>query len=124
MKVRRHHLRPGHADVTGQIHVGAHDPRVQRTLDSGIEMHHLTTGVHRSIGTPCAQNADRGTTGDLGQGSFQMTLDRRNIRALALEPTITCALVFEAQGDSEKPAAAISAPLQVLRQTSINQTIL
>ncbi|MCY1178469.1 hypothetical protein D9M73_188180 [compost metagenome] len=58
MEMRRHDLGPTDTDVVGQVDVGAHGPGLHRTLDLGIEMHHLSAGMHPGVGTPGAHQRD------------------------------------------------------------------
>ncbi|MNJ63134.1 hypothetical protein D3C77_590110 [compost metagenome] len=52
MKIRRHFLGPGHADVVRQVDIGAHGPGLHAAHHLGVEMHHLAAGMNASIGTP------------------------------------------------------------------------
>ncbi|MNZ97829.1 hypothetical protein D3C78_1170900 [compost metagenome] len=98
VEMRRHRLRPGHADVARQIGVGPHEPGLERTLDGGIEMHHLAAGMHGRVGAPGTDQRHR-LGRHLGQGLFQRRLDRGHPRLLTLPAAIARALVFHAEGD-------------------------
>ncbi|MNN50512.1 hypothetical protein D3C81_1651020 [compost metagenome] len=99
MEMRRHRLRPGHADIARQIGIGPHDPGDERAFDAGIEMHHLATGMHRGIGTAGTVQGNRFGS-HLRQGLFKHFLHGRHASLLALPATVAGTLVFDAEGDS------------------------
>ncbi|MNV53970.1 hypothetical protein D3C71_1461380 [compost metagenome] len=101
MKMRGHDLGPTDTDVVRQVDVGAHDPGFHRSLDLGIEMHHLSASMHASVGTPGAQQRNR-RVGDFGQGVFEGFLHGEHAGGLALPAAIARAFVFDAQRDPVK----------------------
>ncbi|MCY1457553.1 hypothetical protein D9M71_748580 [compost metagenome] len=101
MEMRRHDLGPTDTDVVGQVDVGAHGPGLHRTLDLGVEMHHLSAGMHPGVGTPGAHQRN-GRVGDFGQGVFEGFLHGEHPGRLALPAAVARAFVFDAQRDPEK----------------------
>lgn len=101
MEIRRHDLGPTDTDVVRQVDVGAHDPGLQRTLDLGVEMHHLATGVYAGVGTSRAMQG-HWRIGDFRQGRFEGLLHSGHAGGLALPAAVARAFVFNAQRDPEK----------------------
>ena len=99
MEVRRHRPRPDHADVVGQIEIGAQGPGALVTYGAGIEMHDLPAAVHAGIGAPGADDADR-LVGHLRQRLLQGLLDAGHAAGLALPAAIARAFVFHTQGNA------------------------
>ncbi len=108
VEMRRHHPRPGHTDIRGQVGVGAHHPCFQRALHRGVEMHHLAAGMNGSVGTAGADHPDR-LGGNLRQGALQRFLHGRHAGFLALPATIAEPLYSMPRAILETPAAADSA---------------
>ena len=87
-----HLLDPAHGDVRGQVGVEPQGPGALGAVRLGIEVDHLTGGVHPGIGTAGALDGD-GVVGDAAEGFFQFGLHADHF-ALTLPAEIPAAVVF------------------------------
>ncbi len=74
MKSIGHFESPLHGDISGQIGVGAADPRVSVAVQFGVKVHHLHEAVHTGIGATGAQSGNA-LGGELAQRGFEFVLD-------------------------------------------------
>ncbi|MNM67211.1 hypothetical protein D3C81_787320 [compost metagenome] len=99
MEVRRHRSRPDHADVVGQVEIGAQGPGAFVAHGTGIEVHDLATAVDTGVGASSTEHRN-GFVGHLRQRLLQCLLDAGHATGLALPATVARTLVFHAQGDA------------------------
>ncbi len=87
-------------DILGEMVVQRGDELFQGMLGSGEEIDHLTFGVGPGIGAAGAPDPGR-LARELGQGLFQLPLDRR-MPDLKLEPGVIGPLIFNQKGGPPK----------------------
>ena len=100
MKRVVHALCPRHADIIGEVAVGAEKPGAIAALALRVEMHDLAAGVHAGIGATGTDDVDA-FIGDPCQRLLQ-TLLHPESGLLALPAIETRTVVFDAECDANR----------------------
>jgi hypothetical protein len=98
MEIIRDPARPKHADIIGEIAVGAQYPGAFAAARGGFNVNDLAGGMHTGVGTPGAM-ASHGDIRDTGKGLFHAGLHGACV-VLNLPPVESSAVVFQSKRDA------------------------